>query len=285
MDNGGIISVPTRSDADSLRNRASLDFNAKLTELLGLGIGYVNTWYNYDQDGVGGRGALLDRMEHLLHLDLRMQITPPLVGLLGYQFGYNDYRGKEAAFFDFFGSPVTSNIRDSYSHYFYAGVDHTFTTQLSGSARVGAQYTDYKNTSETEWSPYVDVNFTYTYLPGSYVQLGAKHMRNATDIISQDSNGSPTLDQESSALYGSVTHQITRDFTATLLGQYQMSTFNGGQFNDDEDNLWLIGLNFDYRINMHWAIEMGYNFDTLESDIPNRSFARNRVYVGVRASY
>jgi hypothetical protein len=128
----------------------------------------------------------------------------------------------------------------------------------------------------------------YAYKAGCSMQAGFKHSRNSTEIaapVGAGNVGQPTLDQETSAVFGSITHQITRSLTGSLISQYQMSTFNGGAANNDDENLWLVGLNFEYRINPHLAVELGYNYDTLESALANRSFSRNRVYIGVRATY
>ena len=69
------------------------------------------------------------------------------------------------------------------------------------------------------------------------------------------------------------------------IGQYQRSTFNNGALDGEVENFLLLGLNFEYRFNPNWATELGYNFDRLDSDVTFRTFTRNRVYVGVRATY
>ena len=47
----------------------------------------------------------------------------------------------------------------------------------------------------------------------------------------------------------------------------------------------LVGVNLSYEINKFLSAEAGYNFDRLDSDLDQRSFTRNRVYVGIRGSY
>ena len=79
-----------------LRNRASIDFTARLTESLGLAAGYENGWYDYqDRDVPGSRSALLDRLEHTFRLDARWQARPDLVGIVGYQLGILNYTGDQ----------------------------------------------------------------------------------------------------------------------------------------------------------------------------------------------
>src|SRR5260221_14737449 len=101
--------------------------------------------------------------------------------------------------------------------------------------------------------------------------------RSAADIVK---------DVESSTVFASVNHRITPRVTGNVLGQYQRSTFSGGtSFDGKVDQFMLVGVNLEYNINNNWKTEIGYNFDHLSSDLPNRSFSRNRVYAGGRASF
>jgi hypothetical protein len=218
--------------------------------------------------------------------------------LIGYSFGIGDYTGDDViAVNPITGATVKSDERDVYSHYLYIGGDYDITAKLRASLRVGGQFTDYHNAGEDSVNPYLDASATYMYAPGSSATLGVLHTRSATDVSAVDANGTPTFDAESTAVYGKVTHRILRDLTGSLIAQYQTSEFNDG-FNDGEnEDLFLIGINFDYRFNQHFSAEFGYNYDMLESDIkyspgsgPNtgreaRSYDRNRVYIGLRATY
>ena len=51
------------------------------------------------------------------------------------------------------------------------------------------------------------------------------------------------------------------------MGQFQNSTFNGGTFDDETEQFYLVGLNLEYRFNRHFSAHVGYNYDRLESDI------------------
>ncbi|MCI0746822.1 MAG: outer membrane beta-barrel protein [Verrucomicrobia subdivision 3 bacterium] len=289
----GAVGAPDRTDSDAFRNRAALNFTADITELLGVGLGYQNLWYDYDQDGDFSRSALLDRLEHLFRIDGRWRVRESTVALLGYQYGVFSYTGDEIINDpDFPAGSVTNNDgdegvsedRDSTSHYFYIGAEQALTTQFSASARVGAQFTDYDNLDQDHTSPYADIHGTYTYLPGSYLQFGFRHTLNATDLAGGTGNDI-TTDQETSALFASINHRITPRTTGSLVGQYQRSSFNNGLYDGEVDNFLLLGLNFEYRFNPNWAAELGYNYDRLDSDIVLRSYTRNRVYAGVRATY
>ena len=161
-----------RTDSDVFRNRASADLTARLTENFGLAGGYENGWYDYQDSGTGSRSALLDRLEHTFRIDGRWQARPDLVGIVGYQLGLINYTADELL--SSFG-PLTSGDRDSRSHYGYVGGEYTISEELSVAGRGGLQYVEYTELDDDNLSPYVDVNGTYRYVPGSYLPAGVRH--------------------------------------------------------------------------------------------------------------
>lgn len=279
------LTRPLRSEGDNIRNIAGFTFGADLTRLLGLEAGYQNSFYDYEQIGNDSLSARLDRMEHMAFLNSRWTIRPTTIGIFGYQHTRTFQSSDELVTSPTFGPAlIGATTRNSVSHYLYVGADHTFTPQLNGSIRVGAQYTDFPNaevgTSDSSTSPYVDINGSYSYGEGSYFQLGVKHNRSTTDV-------NTALDQQATSVYGSLNHRITAKLTANLLGQYQFSEFNQGPQDGATDNYFTVGLNVAYEINQYLTAETGYNYDRLDSDVTtgNRSYTRNRVYIGIRASY
>jgi hypothetical protein len=284
IDEGAIVTAPNRrTDADAFRNRAAINFDIKLTDILGLGLGYRNHWYDYDQEGDFSRSALLDRFEHYFRIEGKWQARENLAALIGYNLGIFDYTSDEIVGFTTLG-PQAGDDRDNVTHHFYVGAEQALTSQFTASARVGAQYTDYDTQDTDALSPWAEIQGTYNYLPGSFLQFGFRHARNATDIAA-GAGDELTTDQETSALFASINHRITPSLIGSVVGQYQRSTFNNGAVDGDIDNFLLLGLNFEYRFNPNWSTELGYNFDRLDSDLPARSFTRNRVYAGVRATY
>ena len=69
---------------------------------------------------------------------------------------------------------------------------------------------------DSQTTPFVDARATWTYNPGSYLQLGVVHTLNATDVLA--------LNQESTAVWGLVNHRITPRLNGTLIGQFQHSS-------------------------------------------------------------
>ncbi len=265
---GAPASQLLRAEGNNLSNIASIDFNASLTELWSAVLGYRNSYFNYNADQFQG----LNRIENMPSLGLRYQWTPTTVVSGNYQFG------------DFNYSDV--NSRDGRAHYGFLGIDQSFTARLVGSVRIGGQMMDWSNVSGagrgSASNPYVDASLTYTYSDSSTAQLGIRHGRNATDVLT-------ALDQQSTMLYGSVNHQITGALRGTLSGQFQNAEFVGISKGDPVDGLSetlaSVGLTLNYRINAFLSAETSYFFDRLSSDIVLRDFTRNRVFLGFRAVY
>ena len=300
----GLFEGFLRGDGDVIRNHALGSFSAGLTENLTLVLGYANEFYDYDEEGLNSRSALLDRMEHRGTVNLRAVVLPKTVIVGGYQYEVVDYRSDHAI-----GAPgipalqYAADERNSTSHYFYGGVDQGVTSTLNVSLRAGAQYTKYDDLEQIEvlnpdiddntWSPYVDANATWVYAPGSYAQLGVRHQLAQSDVgFIQTANAlSPNLDAEATSVYGSVSHRIFGAFIASAVASYQHSNYETEGVGEHADDYFLAGINLTYELNKFLALEAGYNFDYLDSELDDntaqdfRSFKRNRVYVGVRGTY
>jgi uncharacterized protein (PEP-CTERM system associated) len=122
-------------------------------------------------------------------------------------------------------------------------------------------------------------------MAGSSLTVGVRSSRTATDVIAQDANGEITSDAQTFAGYVSVLHAFTPDFSANGMISVQNSTFNGGFYDEDSEMIVTAGLGVTYQFNQYFAAEAGYNFDTVDSDVPGRDYKRNRVFVGLKASY
>ncbi len=251
-----IISSPFVAEGNNVHNTGNVDFTAVLTKDFDLHLGYANNLYAYQQTarsvygypflGAYGvppyyaepsRSALLDRMEQLGTVDLRWKVTPETTGIFGYQYGHTDYTSPEYIIYPnppyatagALGTGYNSAVRDSDEHFAFVGADESFTPNLTGSIRLGGEYLDYYNYHTSRLSPYVDASLTDQYMPGCSAQLGVKHIHNSTDVVGVTGT-TPVLDEETTAIYLSDTHKVTERLTATVMGQAQLSTFDGGGY-------------------------------------------------------
>jgi hypothetical protein len=295
---GGTPSSGTymRLNGNNMRNYAGISLTSSFTDQLGSRIGYQNTFYDYDQTGNASYAALLNRMEQLMNADLRWQYTAATTALIGYQFGYTDQTDKTDAL-DYAGT-VPTNVRDRYDHYGFLGVDHDFNAQFSTQVRAGFEYAEYPNAvagmDNNRTVPYADAMLQYKFGERNSIQVGVKNDLEQTDV--GVFNGSvATSDTQSLTLYGILTYRLTPRLIGTVRGDWQMATFDGGFYNNQQDNYYSADVDLTYEINRHLSAQVGYALDRLDSDItfyysaayPNiaRSFTRNRVYFGVNASY
>jgi hypothetical protein len=254
-------------------------------------LSYVNSVYDYENSGgtalQPSYAGLLDRLEQTIGLDLQWHVSPTTTALIGYKFSQVNFTGNEQIALNAASMPYYSNSRDNRSQFGYVGVQHNFLDNLKASANVGVQYTEYYKDASASSSlgPYAAASLIYTYASGSYAQLGVTESRNATDTVQIDSQGQITLDQESTVVYGSINQSLTPKLMGSLVGRYQYSVYHNGQFNSQSADFSTVGLNLSYAFNRHVSSDIGYNFDWYTTPVPGQGYTRNRVYLGVTATY
>ncbi|MFZ0826096.1 MAG: outer membrane beta-barrel protein [Verrucomicrobiia bacterium] len=294
-------SLATRTEGNNIRNTGTIDLNTIWTRLFSTKLSYVNNYFDYQNSGTTpanftAQGASLagqyNRIDQLVSLDLQWDVAPETVAFVGGAFDWVNYTGNEPIAEITPTSFLYSDSRNSRSYFGYVGAQHNFLANLSFTGKVGVQYTDnYNNqpSGTTSVNPYADLSMIYTYLPGSYAQVGFTQTENASDQVGayspNASNGSISLFSESSTIYASINQRLTPKVTGTAIGRWQHSVFSGGQYNSQSQDYYSFGANLSYAFNPHISAEAGYNLDYLQSNIPGNQYSRNRVYVGVSAAY
>jgi hypothetical protein len=299
----GTVSTAQRIEGNNVANTVRASVNTDWTREFSTVLAYQNTLYDYQQSGATvGAGntsvassyaGTLNRVEQNITLDFKWHLSATTTALIGYELGLVNFTGNEPVASSFpapLGGPYKlyySNSRDNISHYGYVGVEHSFLANLTGQAKVGVQYTDYYNdpSATSSFGPYADASLVYTYASGSYAQIGVTESRNATSTVNVDSQGHITQDQQSTTIYGSINHQLTPKLTGSVVGHYQYSTYNDGQFNNQSAQFYNLGLNLSYAFTHNFSSEVGYNFDYYTTPVPGQEYTRNRVYLGITASY
>jgi len=297
---GDTFTTFQRVSGDNIRNYGSLGLDAQLTPVVGLGFGYDNALYDYKAHGANAifpsgeispsLAGILNRLEHRAHIEGIYQVLPETKALLGYRFTEIDYTQDEYISGSVFdpATLVKSDVRNSRQHTVYVGAEHTFMPELTGEARVGGSYVEYFNDSgaENKWTPYANASIKYTYLPESYVRGGVAYDRNASDLVGTGGAGNLVLDAESVVVFASVNHRFDPRLFGSLIAQFQNSTYNGGFADSENEQYYLVGLDLEYKFNAYFSGHIGYNYDRLDSPSAlGRKFDRNRVYIGLTASY
>jgi hypothetical protein len=302
----------TRVPGNNLRNYADLALDGQFTRELGFEVGYNNTLYHYAADNPNGANGtwvspsyagILDRIEHTIHLDVRYTLQPNTVGLVGYQFSQVDFTAGQiiipAGPSPLPPIPMYSDSRDNRGHYGYVGVDSTLRSDLKGSLRVGARYTDYFNetgSGNNNVVPFVMLSLNWTYGDDTAVAFIFTHDRGAIDVVSAPASpnsvaSTAVLDIESSAESLSLKQRLGPNLYGSLVGQFQQAVYNnpGGLLDGKTDDYYGIGVNVEYQFNKYFSAHAGYNYDRLDSDVDQvyykRSYDRNRVYLGFTGTF
>jgi len=253
-------------------------------------------------NGTGGASlaGLLDRIEQSVGLDFNWTLSPETMVFAGYTYSWVNYTGNEPVGIVNYQNPIAnpvdghqsyiyqSSSRDGSSHGAHIGLSHQLTGNISLMGQVGASYSDNSNdpfNHSQVVSPTANVSVNYTYLPGSYVQVGVTQAHNATDEVQPGAKGGITQYQDTTGVFADWNHRITEKLMGTLIGQYSYSTYQGGAAQSQTDSSFSASLNLSYQISRHFSADAGYNFDDLISGLDGRGFVRNRVYLGLSASY
>lgn len=293
LNTGGAVSNPFRTSQSYIANNGAVTLHTDWTREFSTSIYYHSAFYQYEENGGNAfnpsLAGELNRLGNTAGIDFQWHQSPTTTYFIGGNFSQMDYTGNEQIGFDpISGKIYNSDSRNSRSEAIYVGTTRSFTPNLVLSGRVGAQYSDYYNDARqgSQWNPYGHSALTYTYQPGCFAEIGVTETMNSTDEVSVSSkNGSITVSQQSTIIYGSINHKITPKLTGSLIGQMQFSSFNGGQYDGDVDKLYTAGINFSYAFNRHFSAEIGNNFNDLLSQVPGRSYTQNEVYAGVTATY
>lgn len=251
---------------------------------------------------MAGSGAslagLLDRVEQNVGLDLNWTLSPETTFFVGGSYAWVNYTaGEPIAVLNYVPKSDTtqehsyvynSDARDYSAYGGHVGMTHQLTGSISLSGMVGAQFSDSSNdpfNHQQNVSPTANVSINYTYLPGSYVMLSVNQAHNATDVAEPGANNGITQYQDTTGVSLAWNHKITEKLLSTLIGQYTYSTYTGGASESATDSGYSASINLNYQITRHFSADLGYNFDDLESGLLGRGFIRNRVYLGLSASY
>lgn len=222
---------------------------------------------SYDDSSIG---AFEDRTEHTFGNEFRFLLWPTTTLVAEYRLGIIAYEN----------SSVLS--RDSISHFFLAGFDHTFSPRVSITARAGVEYRTYDDLGDRT-DPYGEA--TLVYALGPHLSL---NWVNRYSLEEPDVPGSPSRTTFRTGL--TARYNITSRISSGLSLYWEHDDnegivtplFASPSFVED---IYSVSLSLRYAINRNWGAELGYDFADVESDIRLREYYRNRFYGGVNFQF
>lgn len=212
-----------------------------------------------------------DRYEHTFGNEFRFLLAPTTTLVGEYRFGIVDY--------------VEDNFRGSDSHFFLAGVDHSFSPRFNVSFRGGVEirhFTDasndpaFANVDDSETAPYFEATVNYALGHATSItwfNRYALEQPNVPDALSRQTYRTSL----------GIRHNFTQRIIGGLNFGYNHDsydkTFTQGAFDEDYFD---VSLTMRYVINRTWSAELGYSHS--EASAPEnlfRDYSRNQYWAGL----
>ena len=218
----------------------------------------------YDDSNVG---FYEDRWENTLGNEFRFLLAPTTTLVAEYRLQIVSYDSLQ---------------RDSTTHFALAGFDHSFDPRLNVSVRGGAQFRQYDQ-GGNQTGPYFEGTLNYNVGKRTVVTWTNRYAIEEPDVLLN-----PSRDTFRTGL--SAKHEFTPKISATAAAYYEHNDYQSinqpGAFSPSftEQNVDL-ALSLRYAITRNVAVEAGYNFTNVGSDIASREYTRNRYWGGVNVTF
>lgn len=210
-----------------------------------------------------------DRYEHTIGNEFRFLLLPTTTLVGEYRFGIVDY--------------IEDTNRDSYSHFFLAGVDHSFSPRFNVSFRGGVEVRNFDDNpglvfgdvDDTRVAPYFEGTVNYAIAKTTsltWFNRYALEQPNVPDALSRETYRTSL----------SLRHAFTPRISAALNAAYQHDWYDAtASINEFEEDSFDIGLSARYAINRTWSIDVGYQHtEVISPSALFREFTRNQYYAG-----
>ena len=213
---------------------------------------YTANFFIYDASSFGDS---LNRWESLISQQFRLQIVPTVTAVAEYRFGYIDY---------------FHNNLNSISNFALVGADVDLSARLSFELRAGAEFRDYESGLYGSLiDPYFESTLTYLYQPESSIQWYNRYGFEEPDLSTGYRSTFRTGLRIVHALAGR-----TRLFGGIY---YSHDSYHDPSFSE---NTLQIDVGLSYQLTRSLQLTAGYTFQRDFSDIADRDYYRDRVFIG-----
>jgi hypothetical protein len=212
-----------------------------------------------------------DRFEHTFGNEFRFLLMPTTTLVGEYRFGIVNYRDQ--------------SDRDSYSHFFLAGLDHSFSPRFNVSVRAGVEVREFYNNPNQIFAGNVDDSRVAPYAEGT-VNYALGHntsiaWTNRYSLAQPNVPDALTDEQFRTAL--TLRHNFTARISAGLNLAYEHDSYDStpvaSAFDEDSFD---IGVSARYAINRNFSVDVGYEHTEVTSELGLlREYSRNQYYAGV----
>lgn len=160
-----------------------------------------------------------------------------------------------------------------------AGLEKTFNPDVIGKVMAGYQHGEYEDNSlDAIDTPNGSAELTMRAASDTRFRIGASYGLYAPYVR-------PYSIQKLMAVTGGIDHDVLPGrLTVSLNGQYGQGKYDseGEALPGGNDDMFMVGLSAQYRINRTFSVQGGYTYENWDSDV-RESFDRNMVNVAVKA--
>ena len=221
---------------------------------------YTIDGISYDDEFVA---ASEDRLSHLISQQFSYSVSPRTQLVGEYRYRMVNFKNR-------------SDV-DYRSHFILAGVDHAWSQRTSVSVRGGVEMFSSDRSDET--APYGELAVDYNVDRQTTVRWFSALGFDATELQQFDSRYSFRTGLNAS-------HQVDRRLGLNGGLSYVFSDFDGGDISPSvTENSILLSAGLSYLLWSNVSLNANYSYTLLGSDDPNREFDRNRVALGMSASF
>ena len=244
----------------------SLDFTLDSLTQIKAGVGYMFRTWSDSAYGAGVRNNDFDQLsvDGSFVREIRPNTTHALAGVNYVDHSYNGDRGG----FD--------------STTLYAGADHNFSANLTGTAQLGYSFAS------------IDSGAVSTDSDSPFLHAGVDY--NLTDRTSVNSTIGYKLSHSENSLYNAqdefkigfgAKHDLTGKISASTALTYIMSTYDSDYaaagVGDADETYLRFSIRGSYQLTRNNFLDLGYQFSTRDSDaVGSADYSRNRFDLGWR---
>ena len=233
------------------------------SERLGTYTGFIYDGVEYDNPAAQRN----DISAITLYNDFRYQLSPQTVATLTYRYADRNTAGS---------------ARDTQNHFIMVGGEHRFSSNSVAIVRAGVQLRSIDGSTRDYTSPSAEAALTTRVNQ----QLSVKAYGRLSTEDSSRQIGAAVYDNANTMRLGVTgTYRVSQALSLSSGINYMSLAYEDGTTDDVDESLInaFVGLNLQIAENLY--LNGSYNFEDLSSDEDTREYDRNRMSIGVRATF
>lgn len=224
-----------------------------------------STTTSYTVDGIKYQdsdiGDFEDRVSHLISQQFSWAWTHTTKIVGEYRFRTTQYQRSSS---------------DYMSHYVLAGIDKAWSERTNGSFRAGAEF--YSNDRTDKTAPYAEGSLNYAVSKKTTASVYASVGFDGSELGNSDARYTYRIG-------ANATHRLTERLSLNADANYAYSTLSSTGVPDYNEHELSASAGIGYRFWDNVSLNANYSYSVLSSDDVQRDYNRNRVSLGLNATF